>query len=94
MRSDIAPGGTFPDYELPDHENLSRKLSEMQGDDPLILTLARGHYCVGEASGRRARRAAIRAGALRCKNGAQMVAPICVEPTNATDQGQAAEWAG
>ncbi len=26
MRSDIAPGGTFPDYELPDHENLPRKL--------------------------------------------------------------------
>ena len=22
MRSDIAPGGTLPDYELPDHANL------------------------------------------------------------------------
>ena len=44
MRSDIAPGGTFPDYELPDHENRPRKLSEIQGDDPLILTLARGNY--------------------------------------------------
>ena len=21
MRSDIAPGGTVPDYELPDHDN-------------------------------------------------------------------------
>src|SRR5450631_3275780 len=48
MRGDIAPGGTFPDYELPDHENLPRKLSEIQGDDPLILTLARGHYCPKE----------------------------------------------
>ena len=48
MRSDIAPGGTFPDYELPDHENISRKLSEIQGDDPLILTLARGNYCPKE----------------------------------------------
>jgi peroxiredoxin len=48
MRSDIAPGGTFPDYELPDHENVSRKLSEIQGDDPLILTLARGNYCPKE----------------------------------------------
>ena len=48
MRSDIAPGGTFPDYELPDHENLPRKLSEIQGDDPLILTLARGNYCPKE----------------------------------------------
>jgi peroxiredoxin len=48
MRSDIAPGGTFPDYELPDHENVPRKLSEIQGDDALILTLARGHYCPKE----------------------------------------------
>ena len=48
MRSDIAPGGTFPDYELPDHENHPRKLSEIQGDDPLILTLARGNYCPKE----------------------------------------------
>jgi peroxiredoxin len=48
MRSDIAPGGTFPDYELPDHTNIPRKLSELQGDDPMILTLARGHYCPKE----------------------------------------------
>src|SRR3954465_10797375 len=48
MRSDIAPGGVFPDYELPDHENTPRKLSELQRDDPLILTLARGHYCPKE----------------------------------------------
>jgi peroxiredoxin len=45
MRSDIVPGATFPDYELPDHENNPRKLSGIQGDDPMILTLARGHYC-------------------------------------------------
>ncbi len=48
MRSDIAPGGTFPDYELPDHTETPRKLSEIQGDDPMILTLARGHYCPKE----------------------------------------------
>jgi len=48
MRPDIAPGGTFPDYELPDHTSVPRKLSELQGDDPLILTLARGHYCPKE----------------------------------------------
>ena len=48
MRSDIVPGATFPDYELPDHENVPRRLSEIQGDDPLILTLARGHYCPKE----------------------------------------------
>jgi peroxiredoxin len=48
MRSDITPGATLPDYELPDHTNVARRLSELQGDDPLILTLARGHYCPKE----------------------------------------------
>jgi peroxiredoxin len=48
MRPDIVPGGTFPDYELPDHTNVRRRLSELQGDDPLVLTLARGHYCPKE----------------------------------------------
>src|SRR2546423_8748738 len=48
VRSDIAPGGTLPDYELPDHTQTIRKLSELQGNDPLILTLARGHYCPKE----------------------------------------------
>ena len=48
MRSDIVPGGVFPDYELPDHTDTSWRLSELQGDDPLILTLARGHYCPKE----------------------------------------------
>jgi peroxiredoxin len=48
MRPDIVPGATFPDYELPDHANAVRKLSEIQGDDPLVLTLARGHYCPKE----------------------------------------------
>src|SRR5246127_613268 len=48
MRSDIAPGGTFPDYELPDQGSIPRKLSDLQGDDPMILTLARGHYCPKE----------------------------------------------
>ena len=48
MRPDIVPGGRFPDYELPDHTKKVRKLSELQGDDPLVLTLARGHYCPKE----------------------------------------------
>src|SRR6201981_2081379 len=48
MRPDIALGGIFPDYELPDHTETQRKLSELQSDDPLILTLARGHYCPKE----------------------------------------------
>jgi peroxiredoxin len=48
MRSDIVPGGVFPDYELPDHTDTLCRLSELQGDDPMILTLARGHYCPKE----------------------------------------------
>jgi peroxiredoxin len=48
MRSDIVPGGVFPDYELPDHTRTKRRLSDLQGDNPLILTLARGHYCPKE----------------------------------------------
>jgi peroxiredoxin len=48
MRSDIVPGATFPNYELPDHTETPRKLSELQGEDPLILTLSRGHYCPKE----------------------------------------------
>ena len=48
MRTDIGPGGTFPDYSLPDHTGTVRALSELQGRDPLILTLARGNYCPKE----------------------------------------------
>jgi len=50
MRSDIIPGGIFPDYALPDHTGDVRTLSELQGRDPLILTLARGHYCLRNTS--------------------------------------------
>jgi peroxiredoxin len=45
MRADITPGGTFPDYELTDHTKTRRRLSELQGIDPMILVLARGGYC-------------------------------------------------
>ena len=48
MRPDIVPGANFPDYALPDHEGTIHTLSDLQGDDPLILTLARGHYCPKE----------------------------------------------
>jgi peroxiredoxin len=48
MRAEIVPGAAFPDFELPDHESVSRRLSEIQGDDPMILTLARGHFCPKE----------------------------------------------
>jgi peroxiredoxin len=45
MRSDIVSGATFPDYELTDHTKTRRKLSELQGINPMLLILSRGHYC-------------------------------------------------
>src|ERR1700680_340297 len=45
MRSDIVPGAVFPDYELSDHTAKRRKLSELQGQDPMILVLSRGGFC-------------------------------------------------
>ena len=45
MRADIVPGATFPDYELSDHAEKRRKLSELQGPDPMILVLSRGGFC-------------------------------------------------
>ena len=45
MRADIVPEAVFPDYELPDHTAKRRKLSELQGEDPLVLILSRrGFY--------------------------------------------------
>jgi peroxiredoxin len=48
MRPDIVPGAVFPDYELPDHTTKRRKLSELQGEDPLVLVLSRGGFCPKE----------------------------------------------
>ena len=45
MRADIVPGAKFPDYELLDHTSKRRKLSDLQGPDPLILVLGRGGFC-------------------------------------------------
>jgi peroxiredoxin len=45
MRADIIEGAVLPDFELPDHTDTTRKLSFLQGDDPMVLTLHRGFYC-------------------------------------------------
>ena len=45
MRPDIVPGAVFPDYELSDHTGKRRKLSELQGQHPMVLVLGRGGYC-------------------------------------------------
>jgi peroxiredoxin len=45
MRSDIVPGAILPDYELSDHTAKRRKLSELQGQHPMVLVLSRGGFC-------------------------------------------------
>jgi peroxiredoxin len=45
MRSNVIPGAVFPDYELSDHAGKRRKLSDLQGHDPMVLVLGRGGYC-------------------------------------------------
>src|ERR1700752_3597545 len=45
MRADIAVGAAFPDYELTDHTGKRRKLSDLQGPEPMILVLSRGGFC-------------------------------------------------
>jgi peroxiredoxin len=45
MRPDLVPGARFPDYELTDHARQRRTLSELQGINPMILVLSRGHFC-------------------------------------------------
>jgi peroxiredoxin/uncharacterized protein YndB with AHSA1/START domain len=45
MRSDVVPGASFPDYELTEHTAKRRKLSELQGPDPMVLVLSRGAFC-------------------------------------------------
>ncbi len=44
MRADIVAGAVFPDYQLPDQTGALRKLSEIQGDDPMVVVLSRGGF--------------------------------------------------
>lgn len=48
MRNDIIPGAAMPDYELPDHNGRVRRLSAIQGIDPMIVHIARGSFCPSE----------------------------------------------
>src|ERR1700751_5125380 len=45
MRADIVQGARFPDYELSDYTGKHRKLSELQGQDPMVVVLSRGDFC-------------------------------------------------
>src|ERR1700690_290763 len=48
MRDDIFPGAVLPDYDLSDHGAKRRKLSELQGQHPMVLVLSRGGFCPKE----------------------------------------------
>jgi len=46
--SKIKVGATLPDFELPDENGVRHRLSELQGDDALVLMLGRGEHCPRE----------------------------------------------
>jgi hypothetical protein len=45
MRSDTVLGGIGPDYPSPDHTGAVRTITDLQRNDPLILTSVRGNCC-------------------------------------------------
>jgi peroxiredoxin len=46
--SKIRVGATLPDFELPDENGDLHRLSELQGDDLMVLMLGRGEHCPRE----------------------------------------------
>jgi peroxiredoxin len=48
MSTTFVPGATFPDFELFDDTGTKHKLSELQGDNAMILLLGRGEHCPRE----------------------------------------------
>jgi peroxiredoxin len=44
MRSNMKVGADFPNYELPDQDGISRRLSDLQGSNPMVLHLSRGGF--------------------------------------------------
>lgn len=48
MSGKLVPGAILPDFVLPDHDGIPRRLSELQGRDPMILMLSRGEHCPRE----------------------------------------------
>jgi peroxiredoxin len=48
MSRNLEIGTTIPDFELPDENGDRHKLSELQGDNFLVLHLSRGEHCPRE----------------------------------------------
>jgi peroxiredoxin len=48
MSKHMEPGTTIPDFELPDELGDVHRLSDLQGDNILVLHLSRGEHCPRE----------------------------------------------
>jgi len=48
MSKGLVPGSVLPDFELPDETGVTHRLSELQGDNVLVLMLGRGEHCPRE----------------------------------------------
>ncbi len=48
MSKHLEPGMTFPDFELPDDLGVMRRLSDLQGDNAMVVMLGRGEHCPRE----------------------------------------------
>jgi gluconolactonase len=48
MSKGLTPGSVPPDFMLPDENGVMHRLSELQGDDAMILMLGRGEHCPRE----------------------------------------------
>jgi peroxiredoxin len=48
MSKGLTPGAVLRDFELPDENGTPHRLSELQGDDVMVLLLGRGEHCPRE----------------------------------------------
>jgi peroxiredoxin len=48
VSKNLESGTTIPDFELPDEDGRMHRLSELQGDNVLVLHLGRGEHCPRE----------------------------------------------
>ena len=48
MSEHLIPGVVIPDFELPDETGELHRLSDLQGDDLMVLLLGRGEHCPRE----------------------------------------------
>ena len=48
MSQGLTPGAVLPDFELPDDNGVLHRLSDLQGDDLMVVLLGRGEHCPRE----------------------------------------------